>query len=250
MAARQRLAAGQGELDLGLDAAAAGGPLPVTSSRMAACSAPWSTLTGCWGWTARPVVMRCSGSWCWPGSSSRPASWTACGSWRRQGLRRCRTGPCCGACPLMRRRRSGRSCPPSGTAGAHPPRYGVNVAGPRARSRRCTRSSCTCSLSVELKDRPGRLRDGAGAAEREPGMGAAVRAGRRPRCAAARPQARMRLLSPRRGRQQQGGSAGSAARAAVDDGALLARARGGAAGGGRQDGQDRRRAIGPRKETR
>ena len=33
-AARQRLAAGQGELDLGLDAAAPGGPLPVTSSRM------------------------------------------------------------------------------------------------------------------------------------------------------------------------------------------------------------------------
>ena len=33
-AARQQLAAGQGELDLGLDAGAAGGPLPVTASRM------------------------------------------------------------------------------------------------------------------------------------------------------------------------------------------------------------------------
>jgi len=34
--ARQRLAAGQGELDLGIVApAAAGGPLPITSSRMA-----------------------------------------------------------------------------------------------------------------------------------------------------------------------------------------------------------------------
>jgi DDE family transposase len=33
-AARQRLAAGQGQLDLGLDAAAAGGPLPITASRM------------------------------------------------------------------------------------------------------------------------------------------------------------------------------------------------------------------------
>jgi len=32
--ARQRLAAGQGEFDLGLDTAAAGGPLPITSSRM------------------------------------------------------------------------------------------------------------------------------------------------------------------------------------------------------------------------
>ena len=33
-AARQKLAAGQGELDLGLDAGAPGGPLPITSSRM------------------------------------------------------------------------------------------------------------------------------------------------------------------------------------------------------------------------
>ena len=33
-AARQRLAAGQGELDLGLDAAAPGEPLPITASRM------------------------------------------------------------------------------------------------------------------------------------------------------------------------------------------------------------------------
>src|SRR5947209_19989232 len=33
-AARQRLAAGQGELDLGLAAGAPGGPLPITSSRM------------------------------------------------------------------------------------------------------------------------------------------------------------------------------------------------------------------------
>ena len=33
-AARQRLSAGQGELDLGLDAGAPGGPLPITASRM------------------------------------------------------------------------------------------------------------------------------------------------------------------------------------------------------------------------
>ena len=33
-AARQRLAAGQGEFDLGLEAGAAGGPLPITASRM------------------------------------------------------------------------------------------------------------------------------------------------------------------------------------------------------------------------
>src|SRR5215471_2590825 len=42
-AARQRLAAGQGELDLGLqpDADAGGGPLPITSSRM---GHPWDAL--------------------------------------------------------------------------------------------------------------------------------------------------------------------------------------------------------------
>jgi hypothetical protein len=33
-AARQRLAAGQGVLDLGLDTRAPGGPLPITASRM------------------------------------------------------------------------------------------------------------------------------------------------------------------------------------------------------------------------
>jgi hypothetical protein len=33
-AARQKLAAGQGELDLGLDTGSPGGPLPITSSRM------------------------------------------------------------------------------------------------------------------------------------------------------------------------------------------------------------------------
>ena len=33
-AARQKLAAGQGVLDLGLDTAAPGGPLPITASRM------------------------------------------------------------------------------------------------------------------------------------------------------------------------------------------------------------------------
>jgi hypothetical protein len=33
-AARQRLAAGQGELDLSLETGAPGGPLPITSSRM------------------------------------------------------------------------------------------------------------------------------------------------------------------------------------------------------------------------
>ncbi|HET9968276.1 MAG TPA: IS1634 family transposase [Streptosporangiaceae bacterium] len=44
-AARQRLAAGQGELDLGLSAPAAGGPLPVTSSRMGVL--PGALQAGC-----------------------------------------------------------------------------------------------------------------------------------------------------------------------------------------------------------
>ena len=35
--ARQRLAVGQGELDLGLDTAAAGGPLPIMASRAPTC---------------------------------------------------------------------------------------------------------------------------------------------------------------------------------------------------------------------
>jgi hypothetical protein len=50
------------------------------------CWTPWSTLTGCWGWKTRRAGTRCSGNWCWPGSSSRPASSTACGSLRRPGV--------------------------------------------------------------------------------------------------------------------------------------------------------------------
>ena len=45
--ARQRIAAGQGELDLGLDAPTeAGGPLPITASRMGRSRT--STRTMCW----------------------------------------------------------------------------------------------------------------------------------------------------------------------------------------------------------
>ena len=35
-----------------------------------------------------PAGTRCSGSWCWPGSSSRPASWTRCGCWTRSASTR------------------------------------------------------------------------------------------------------------------------------------------------------------------
>ena len=49
---------------------------------------PWSAPTGCWASTGPPAGMRCSVSWCWPGSSSRSASSTARGCWRRPASRR------------------------------------------------------------------------------------------------------------------------------------------------------------------
>jgi hypothetical protein len=87
-AARQRLAAGRGQLDLGLSGTAvagAGGPLPITSSRMGQL---WEALSHGYavlGFDRAAGGMRCSGSWCWPGSSSRPASWTVRGCWRKWG---------------------------------------------------------------------------------------------------------------------------------------------------------------------
>ena len=92
--ARQRLAGGQGELDLdtaGVEsaalAAAGSGPLPIASTRM---SALWDALCSAYNQlgfdtaATTPAVMagrmRCSGRWCWRGSSSRPARPTACGS--------------------------------------------------------------------------------------------------------------------------------------------------------------------------
>jgi hypothetical protein len=60
-AARQRLAAGQGELDLGLEAiepagrGRGGGPLTRSPRRgWGRCWTPWGTPTGCWGWS-RPA---------------------------------------------------------------------------------------------------------------------------------------------------------------------------------------------------
>src|SRR5262249_42098598 len=80
--AGQRLAAGQGELDLGLDA---------PRRRVGRCRSPppgWGTCgtrsrspTTCWGSTRQSAGTRCSATWCWRGSSSQPASWTRCGCW-------------------------------------------------------------------------------------------------------------------------------------------------------------------------
>jgi hypothetical protein len=78
-AGRQRLAAGQGELDLGLDTGAPGGPLPIIASRMGCCWMPCSMLTGRWALTRPRAGMRCSANWFWRGSSSRSASSTARG---------------------------------------------------------------------------------------------------------------------------------------------------------------------------
>jgi hypothetical protein len=82
-AARQKLAAGQGELDLGLDAGAPGGPLPITSSRMGCLLDALAHAYDVLGFRPRPAGMRCSSSWRPRGSSSRSASWTACGCWRK-----------------------------------------------------------------------------------------------------------------------------------------------------------------------
>ena len=109
-AARQRLSAGQGELDLGLDATGAGGPLPVTASRMGCLLDALTRAYDVLGLGVAAGGDEVFRDLVLAGSSSQPASWTACGSWRRQAWPCRPTGPCCGTCPPMRRRRSGSSC--------------------------------------------------------------------------------------------------------------------------------------------
>lgn len=81
-AAAQRLAEGQAELDPGMSAAAAaasGGALEIVSSRKwGICGTPCRGPSTCSDSTEPPRAMRCSGGGCWRGSSSRPASRTAC----------------------------------------------------------------------------------------------------------------------------------------------------------------------------
>jgi len=70
-AARQRLAGGQGEFDLGVGGPGPSGPLEIASSRMGHL---WDALSRAYdaiGFRRPPEAMRCSGSWCWRGSSSR-----------------------------------------------------------------------------------------------------------------------------------------------------------------------------------
>jgi hypothetical protein len=80
-AARQRLAADQDELDVGLERTeharrgAGRGPLPIMSSRMGHL---WDALSHVYdklGFGHTCGRMRCSASWCWPGSSTPPGRW-------------------------------------------------------------------------------------------------------------------------------------------------------------------------------
>ena len=84
-AARQRLAAGQGELDLGLDARAPGGRCRSPPRGWAACWMRWSTRGGCSALIMLPGAMRCSSSWWRRGSSSRSAAGLAAGAGGSRG---------------------------------------------------------------------------------------------------------------------------------------------------------------------
>jgi hypothetical protein len=91
--ARQKLAAGQGEFDLGMDAGAPGGPLPITASRMDCLLGALERAYGALGLDRaaggdevfRDLVLA---------RIIEPVrSSTACGCWRKPGSRRCPTGP-------------------------------------------------------------------------------------------------------------------------------------------------------------
>ena len=87
-AARQRLAAGQGELDLGPGRRQRGrrSGRAVADHLLADGASVGRAVPRLRRARVRPrppAGTRCSGSWCWRGSSSRPASWTACGCWPR-----------------------------------------------------------------------------------------------------------------------------------------------------------------------
>jgi hypothetical protein len=110
--ARQHLAGGQGLLDLGPGfGGRQGGPLPITSSRMGACWTGCPAAMTCWGSRGRLAGTRCSAIWCWRGLSSRSASWTRCGCWRKPGLRRRPMPRSSGGCRPMRRARGGSRSP-------------------------------------------------------------------------------------------------------------------------------------------
>jgi hypothetical protein len=76
--ARQRLTAGQRELELGLATAALGRPLAITASRIGCLLDALERAYRPTGLDRAAVVMRCSPTWCWRRSPSRSASWIRC----------------------------------------------------------------------------------------------------------------------------------------------------------------------------
>jgi len=84
-AARQRLAGGQDELDLGLQADADRGAARCRSRLAdgAPVGCPGPAATPSWGWSRRLAGTGYSVTWSWRGSSSPPASWMPPVCWRR-----------------------------------------------------------------------------------------------------------------------------------------------------------------------
>ena len=99
-AARQRVAAGQLELDLGLGPGGrGGGPLQISSSRMGTC---WDALQrgyGCWGWQSHRRGRGIPRPGAGQDHRARQQAGQRCGSWRRPGSRRRRTRRSSGGCP-------------------------------------------------------------------------------------------------------------------------------------------------------
>ena len=104
-AAAQRLAGGQQELELEVGAATVGPRCPgvgAVADRGLADGASVGRavprLRRARVRPGRPAGTRCSGTWCWRGSSSRPASSTACGCSARSASSRRAYAPSIGAC--------------------------------------------------------------------------------------------------------------------------------------------------------
>jgi hypothetical protein len=90
--ARQRLAAGQVELDLGLGPSS-GGPLPILGSRMATLVDALGHAYRVLGFEDATGADEVFAQLVLAGSSSRPRSWTVPGCCPRPGSHRCRIRP-------------------------------------------------------------------------------------------------------------------------------------------------------------
>ena len=122
-AARQRVAAGPMEFDLGAAGPGPGGPLPITSSRMGHLV---DALERAYRVLGLEKAAGCDEVFRQLGSSNRPASPTASASWTRQASRRRPTAPSSAACRPTRRSPGGSGCrrPAPGTpAWGRPGKY-------------------------------------------------------------------------------------------------------------------------------